>query len=283
MAIGLTDDKYYKAIADTIRGNDASSMQNEKYAPNDMAVAIQRIVNYQHYVGTDEGYSSGRSEGYADGKQAEYDRFWDAFQQNGNRTNYRYAFAIQWDDTTCKPKYKIALPSTGRIERMFWQFAVNTSTAGNRSDMTEICKMLDFSQLTNADYCFYSATAKNITVDFSSVTSMKYTFASNDGGGGMDNISLKVTDACTSFSNAFGYSTWLQNLNFMEGSAIAASIDLHWSPLTKASIESVVSALSDTATGQTASFKKTAVEAAFTLDQWNALVASKSNWSFTLA
>lgn len=41
---------------------------------------------------------------YNAGKQAEYDRFWDAFQQNGTRTNYERAFR-RWTDEIYKPKY----------------------------------------------------------------------------------------------------------------------------------------------------------------------------------
>lgn len=40
------------------------------------------------------------------GKKAEYDRFWDALQENGNRINYEYAFGGRgWTAETFKPKY----------------------------------------------------------------------------------------------------------------------------------------------------------------------------------
>lgn len=46
------------------------------------------------------------------GQQAEYDRFWDSFQQNGNRTNYYYTFAGKgWTDDTFNPKYPIVASS----------------------------------------------------------------------------------------------------------------------------------------------------------------------------
>jgi hypothetical protein len=74
----------------------------------------------------------------------------------------------------------------------------------------------------------------------------------------------------------------LTDLIFVEGSVIAVSINLQHSPLTKASFESVVAALSPTVTGQTATFSKKAKEAAFTADEWAALIATKSNWTFSL-
>ena len=43
---------------------------------------------------------------YDAGKQSEYDRFWDSFQQNGTRANYSFAFAgVAWTDETLQPKY----------------------------------------------------------------------------------------------------------------------------------------------------------------------------------
>lgn len=45
---------------------------------------------------------------YGYGKQAEYDAFWDAYQQNGNRTDYQNCFSGEgWTEETFKPKYDI--------------------------------------------------------------------------------------------------------------------------------------------------------------------------------
>ena len=39
-----------------------------------------------------------------------YDKFWDMFQQNGTRTEYRYAFAYTgWTEEMFKPKYPFKL------------------------------------------------------------------------------------------------------------------------------------------------------------------------------
>lgn len=43
---------------------------------------------------------------YEKGKQAEYERFWDSYQENGNKRFYGYAFAY-WNDEVFKPKYTI--------------------------------------------------------------------------------------------------------------------------------------------------------------------------------
>jgi hypothetical protein len=42
------------------------------------------------------------------GKKAEWDAFWDAYQDYGNRVQYPNAFYM-WDDTYFKPKYPIRL------------------------------------------------------------------------------------------------------------------------------------------------------------------------------
>lgn len=54
------------------------------------------------------GYDEGFAEGYAQGKQSERDRFWDTFQNNGNRDNYQRAFYNTfWNNNTYNPKYPI--------------------------------------------------------------------------------------------------------------------------------------------------------------------------------
>ncbi len=51
-------------------------------------------------------YDSGKQVG----KQNEYDRFWDAFQNNGNRNIYMCAFATPyWTDAIYEPKYPIRI------------------------------------------------------------------------------------------------------------------------------------------------------------------------------
>lgn len=70
----------------------------------------QRIWEIPSY---DEGYDVGLE----DGKQSEYDRFWDTFQEKGKRKTYNHAFYVPhtsyatalpcWNDDTFRPKYPI--------------------------------------------------------------------------------------------------------------------------------------------------------------------------------
>jgi len=90
--------------------------------------------------------------GFDEGKQAEYDAFWDAYQQNGARTNYQCAFGGSgWNVETFKPKYDIVPTDAVMI------FRNNAMT----NDLVEILEKLgvklDFSNCTNMQYAFYSA------------------------------------------------------------------------------------------------------------------------------
>ena len=45
---------------------------------------------------------------YEAGQKSEYDRFWDAYQNNGEAMDYSYSFSgINWDDDCYNPKYLI--------------------------------------------------------------------------------------------------------------------------------------------------------------------------------
>ena len=121
------------------------------------------------------------------------------------------------------------------------------------ANITNIDLFLDLSNATNIDYVVANAPVlKRIKrIKFPNLSSASVPFASC--------ISLKEIE--------------------VEGE-IVFTISFSACPLNKASILSVVNALSDTATGKTCTFKATAVNAAFTTDEWNALKATKNNWTF---
>lgn len=59
----------------------------------------------------------GVNEVYEEGKNAEYDAFWDAIQTKGNNARgYDYMFSsYSWNDTTFKPKYDIHVSYNGGV------------------------------------------------------------------------------------------------------------------------------------------------------------------------
>ena len=196
-----------------------------------------------------------------------YDQFWDAYQENGERTDYTNAFSYRgWTDETFNPKYNLVVTRAGS---MF-----------HSSPITGHEKILsaDFSQCTSFGLAFiYSAIEEFGVIDLASVSNFGQAFQ----GAKVKKIAKLIVYERNTFNNTFLGTENLTDITF-EG-ILADSISLQWSPLSRESILSCFSVLSDTATGKTASFQKTAVNAAFTTDEWNALVASKPNWTITLA
>lgn len=98
-----------------------------------------------------------------------------------------------------------------------------------------------------------------------------------------------IVDETVTYGNMFNGCDNLANVTF-EG-VIANDIDIHWSPLTRTSIESIVNHLSSTASGKTLTLNETAVNTAFGInvndestfpvgsDFYN-LRHSKDNWAF---
>lgn len=216
------------------------------------------------------------------GKKAEYDAFWDVYQENGQRTSYLGAFAgTGWTKDTFKPKYPIAPTQTSGAWYMFFGFNALPDT--EVIDFRDFAHLFDFSRVPRANSMFADAKMDYIDVDLSNATTLQSAFAqSTFMQAALTTLSLKVSEKATTYNNAFDSRLQLRNLTFKEGSVIAAKINLQWSPLTKESITSVINALSPTVTGQTCTFKKSAKEEAFTADEWATLIATKTNWTFSL-
>jgi hypothetical protein len=73
-------------------------------------------------------FANGFKAGVSKGKIEEHDHFWDVFQQNGNRTYYRYAFYGQnsgvWTDEIYNPKYPIRATESIGGDSMFQASAI---------------------------------------------------------------------------------------------------------------------------------------------------------------
>ena len=224
-------------------------------------------------------YASGKTAGIAIGKQAEYDTFWDSYQsaaKNQYRTYPAQFAGMGWDLNTFKPKYDIK-PTNAYL--LFY----NNYVFG---DLVEILNglgiSLDTSRITSAQYMFWLAR-------FSRIGEIDLRNAQANAGATTQTFStanlitidkLIVKDSNIFASNMFSGASSLANIT-IEG-VVGDSISFKDSPLTKASITSIINALSSTATGKTATFKKTAKEAAFTDDEWAALIVQKTNWTISL-
>lgn len=288
-----TDDKHYKAIAGELRSYLGA---DKTYKPEQMASGIGDVLIKGFTNGNAEGYERGKSDGYSDGyseglnkgfvdgtaegieqgKQTAYDEFWDSQQANGSRKSCAGLYSGGgWNVDTFKPKHKLT-PHSNTSMNMFY-----FCNYGNASiiDFRPFKHLFDFSSITNATYLFSNAWVDYIEADLSNATTLTNAFEEGYNPGKKTHLTLKISEKATGLSGAFLYLSKLTDLTFMEGSVIAASINLKDSPLNKASFESVFAALSPSATGKTATFKKTAKEAAFSNSEWETLKATKSNWT----
>ena len=90
------------------------------------------------------------------GQKSEYDRFWDAFQDYGNRTNYVGAFKDYWNEETFKPKYD--LKPTGLYAGQMFQnnpikdFKGHLEKCGVKLDTSECTSLLQMFQSSKAQY-----------------------------------------------------------------------------------------------------------------------------------
>ena len=91
---------------------------------------------------------------------------------------------------------------------------------------------------------------------------------------------------CTNANNFFMECYALEDVEFVPNT-IKLSIDFDWqgrcTKLSKASITSIINGLSADTSGNTVTLSKTAVNNAFTDDEWATLIATKSNWTISLS
>lgn len=195
--------------------------------------------------------------GVAQGKQDEYDAFWDIFQDYGNRNSYYNTFqgsvnTDYWKDAIFNPKYE--LDCSGN------------ATYSARSVFSNNIRITDIKVPMNCQG-----------------VSMRETF---NTARALIRIPLIRVNADTSFLTAFKDCDSLEEVKF-EGVIAKNGLDLQYSPkLSKASITSVINALSTTTSGLSVTLSKTAVTTAFgstDSEEWLALIATKQNWTINLS
>lgn len=222
------------------------------------------------------GYAKGKAEG-GDGN----DKFWDIYQDYGKRTNYSNGFAgAGWTTEILKPKYNIIPTDAYMLFR-------NSNVEGNLPTILHSLGItLDFSKATNTQYLFNSAS--KIThigvVDVSSSTNsnvLDSTFAYATSLVSIEK--LKWSDNAKGlFLNTFTSCNSLENVTF-EGTISKNGLNLQWSTkLNKDSLTSIINCLSSDTSGLTVTLSKTAVNMAFTENEWETLSKTKLNWTISL-
>lgn len=249
-----------------------------------IAEKLKTIAENEQWVynhGYDSGFHYGYEKALYDNKQ-EYDEFWDTFQDNGNRTDYQCGFGGKgWTKDNFKPKYDIK-PKWGGATCMFRCFGFE----GNfREHLEQLGRTLDTSGLNGVTQLFYQASG--ITelpfLDFGNATN---SFSQNfNGCTSLQKLHFKMNEKATFDNTCFNGCSSLVDLT-VEGT-IGSSINLADAVLlNRASIESVINALSPTVSGKALSISQQAVANAFNGDysgSWTDLYNTKPNWTISLA
>ena len=216
------------------------------------------------------------------GMQTEWDRFWDSCQERGNKTAYNSAFfGSSWNDTTFKPKYDL---KPIKANKMFSLCGV--------TDLEKILNkcgvVLDFSNSTDVMECFSRSditVLPELSITLNDTTAMFYSSK-------VETIRKFTATENVTFNSTFSGCSKLKNITF--GGTIANSISFDQATtLSKASILSIFTVLSDTSTNLKLTLNKSAVSTAFETsngtadgsesEEWLNLVATKPNWTISLA
>ena len=249
--------------------------------------------------GRAQGLEEGKTEAYAEvesinseleqtlygtdtGGKSFYDEFWDNFQNYGKRGIYSFAFRASGFEYI-RPKYKIVPNVVDSVGSMF---------RGSEKLKKIEAAYFDFSQLPYSTYvsgahhytfnaCF--ALEEIEDVGLSPIYSYSQTFSWDTK---LHTIAKITVDENTGFDNAFYRCDALVNLT-IAGVIGNNGFNVQWSTkLSKASITSIINALSSTTSGLTVTLSKTAVNNAFvggsTGEEWLNLIATKSNWNISL-
>jgi len=163
-------------------------------------------------------------------------------------------FGYGWTDITYKPKHPFPA----------FEYGYNFFSQNN---ITDTIFPIDYSKLkANASSVFEGSTR-------------------------LQTIVKLVLSESVTFVNWFRSCFALVNLT-IEGTIGQNGLNLSWSPLSKASLISVINALSSTTTGLAVTLRLSAVNVAFETsegandgsisEEWLALAATKSNWTINL-
>jgi hypothetical protein len=209
-----------------------------------------------------------------------------AVQNYGARTYFRYGFAY-WHSDAIYPVYDIA--PVGDCAQMLAYVAGTFDLAARLNE----CRVkLDTRNCTNLTYAFTGGTITHVPeIDTRGLSNVHSVFISCTALITIDNIILK-DDGSQTFQSVFDYSRSIENLKITGVIGQNGFNVQHAAMLSRASIESIINALSSTATGLTVTLSKTAVNKAFatsegandgaTSAEWLTLIGTRSNWTISL-
>ena len=221
------------ALADNLNTKGVSASHSET-----LNTLVPKVLEISGEGGGDSG---SYDEGYTDGKQAQYDEFWDGYQQKGKRSHYNNAFfGVGWTVKTYKPKYPIVVKYGNHIF--------------HQSSITDTIQPITFQSGATGINVFYACLVLQTI------------------------RSITVTSDIT-FSGWFVGCGKLTNITFTQDSQIGNDIDFSESPLlSHDSIINIISVLINTTTTKTLSLGTTNL--AKLTDEEKA-VATEKGWTLT--
>lgn len=249
---------------------------------------LDRMYNAGADIGYKTGYDHGKRDGSAEGARAEYDRFWDNYQDNGNREHYTYAFSgLGWKKEIFKPKYDI-IPSV--CGSMFYRTNMKIDMVDlleTQGIVLDLSKSENVSSLCNNAYftrlgIINTTSAPDLSAIFSSCIFLE------------EVLGLVLKDDGSQKFSASSFQSCSKLIRMPVSGVIGQNgFDIHWSTgLSKASLESIVNAASTTAS-ITITLSSVAVKREFetsagandgnTSQEWKDLVATRPTVTFALA
>ncbi len=146
---------------------------------------------------------------YEAGQKSEYDRFWDVYQEKGQRQNYSQGF-YDWYPEIFRPKYDIR--PVGDTQQLFRVFGVND---GGKMDLVQVLKdcgvVLDTSAVTDLPNCFAFAHIRTCPeINTLSMSTVSGVFA-NSYLDTVEKLILKE-DGSQIFRNTFNNCVYIQNI-----------------------------------------------------------------------
>lgn len=218
--------------------------------------------------------------GTGEGGKSYYDKFWDDFQQNGTQNKYIMAFTTGWTADNFKPKYNIK--PEGSAAYMFYANVITGLDLREDKFKEKYGIEIDLSSATNlTQFIAYSRVryVGTVTAPVSTI-GLQNMFANATNLLGISKIIIPTEVQTINTSGAFTNCTLLQEVYF--DGYIPSSVSFQWCPLIKASIKNILEHLSPTATGQTLTLKKSAIDKAFETSEGANDGCASAEWRETI-
>ena len=214
---------------------------------------------------------------YEAGKKTQYDEFWDNYFVSEENLG-KYA-GSGWNYKTFFPNRDIVIKNNGNY--CFYANGLNAHLGQWCADLGINITIAPTSHTYMFSYAKFTGLPQ---IDFRNAANSNGTFYQSTKLVTIDKLILK-SDGTDTFNSMFGGCNALENLT-IEGVIGQSGLNLQWSTLlSKASITSIINALSTTTSGLSVTLSKTAVETAFgstTATEWTTLISTRSNWTINL-